>query len=190
MVPARVSWERNRLPLIARWKIFDNLRRSLLARRLSHCSSRAGRSCRAHPRSGRPSASSRWHSPRRSARDDVRHALALRRAGGRRQRNSAWPRQAWAAGDVPRQRCARAPARHRRDARPDLVDAERLLEWRRRRPPRVGAGPAVRGLRLAHDGQSHPRRGPPHRHCRSSSSSARGGASTTGPLAARPESSS
>ncbi len=31
MVPARAGWERNHLPLIARWKIFDNLRRSLLA---------------------------------------------------------------------------------------------------------------------------------------------------------------
>jgi cyclic beta-1,2-glucan synthetase len=31
VVPARVGWRRNRLPLIARWKIFDNLRRSLMA---------------------------------------------------------------------------------------------------------------------------------------------------------------
>ena len=31
MVPAREGWERNQLPLIARWKIFDNLRRSLMA---------------------------------------------------------------------------------------------------------------------------------------------------------------
>ena len=30
-VPARIGMARNRLPLIARWKIFDNLRRSLLA---------------------------------------------------------------------------------------------------------------------------------------------------------------
>ncbi len=29
-VPARSGWQRNRLPLISRWKIFDNLRRSLL----------------------------------------------------------------------------------------------------------------------------------------------------------------
>ena len=29
VVPTRVGWRRNRLPLIARWKIFDNLRRSL-----------------------------------------------------------------------------------------------------------------------------------------------------------------
>ena len=31
VVPTRVGWRRNRLPLIARWKIFDNLRRSLMA---------------------------------------------------------------------------------------------------------------------------------------------------------------
>jgi cyclic beta-1,2-glucan synthetase len=31
MVPARSGWRRNRLPLISRWKIFDNLRRSLMA---------------------------------------------------------------------------------------------------------------------------------------------------------------
>jgi cyclic beta-1,2-glucan synthetase len=31
IVPARGGWVRNRLPLISRWKIFDNLRRSLLA---------------------------------------------------------------------------------------------------------------------------------------------------------------
>jgi cyclic beta-1,2-glucan synthetase len=31
IVPARSGWQRNRLPLIARWKIFDNLRRSLMA---------------------------------------------------------------------------------------------------------------------------------------------------------------
>ena len=31
VVPARSGWRRNRLPLIARWKIFDNLRRSLMA---------------------------------------------------------------------------------------------------------------------------------------------------------------
>jgi cyclic beta-1,2-glucan synthetase len=31
VVPMRFGWQRNRLPLIARWKIFDNLRRSLLA---------------------------------------------------------------------------------------------------------------------------------------------------------------
>ncbi len=30
-VPTRAGWRRNRLPLIARWKIFDNLRRSLMA---------------------------------------------------------------------------------------------------------------------------------------------------------------
>ena len=30
-VPSRLGWHRNRLPLIARWKIFDNLRRSLTA---------------------------------------------------------------------------------------------------------------------------------------------------------------
>ncbi len=30
-VPTRSGWRRNRLPLIARWKIFDNLRRSLMA---------------------------------------------------------------------------------------------------------------------------------------------------------------
>ena len=30
VVPARAGWQRNRLPLIARWKIFDNLRRSLV----------------------------------------------------------------------------------------------------------------------------------------------------------------
>ena len=30
-VPARSGWRRNHLPLIARWKIFDNLRRSLMA---------------------------------------------------------------------------------------------------------------------------------------------------------------
>jgi cyclic beta-1,2-glucan synthetase len=29
-VPTRSGWQRNRLPLISRWKIFDNLRRSLL----------------------------------------------------------------------------------------------------------------------------------------------------------------
>jgi cyclic beta-1,2-glucan synthetase len=31
VVPTRSGWRRNRLPLIARWKIFDNLRRSLVA---------------------------------------------------------------------------------------------------------------------------------------------------------------
>jgi cyclic beta-1,2-glucan synthetase len=31
VVPARSGWRRNHLPLISRWKIFDNLRRSLLA---------------------------------------------------------------------------------------------------------------------------------------------------------------
>ena len=31
VVPAGAGWERNRLPLISRWKIFDNLRRSLMA---------------------------------------------------------------------------------------------------------------------------------------------------------------
>ena len=29
VVPSRAGWQRNRLPLISRWKIFDNLRRSL-----------------------------------------------------------------------------------------------------------------------------------------------------------------
>ncbi len=31
VVPTRSGWRRNRLPLMARWKIFDNLRRSLMA---------------------------------------------------------------------------------------------------------------------------------------------------------------
>jgi cyclic beta-1,2-glucan synthetase len=31
LVPTREGWQRNRLPLISRWKIFDNLRRSLVA---------------------------------------------------------------------------------------------------------------------------------------------------------------
>jgi cyclic beta-1,2-glucan glucanotransferase len=31
IVPGRTGWRRNQLPLIARWKIFDNLRRSLMA---------------------------------------------------------------------------------------------------------------------------------------------------------------
>ncbi len=31
VVPTRSGWQRNHLPLIARWKIFDNLRRSLMA---------------------------------------------------------------------------------------------------------------------------------------------------------------
>ena len=31
IVPARSGWRRNRLPMIARWKIFDNLRRSVMA---------------------------------------------------------------------------------------------------------------------------------------------------------------
>jgi len=31
LVPARGGWQRNRLPLISRWKVFDNLRRSLMA---------------------------------------------------------------------------------------------------------------------------------------------------------------
>ncbi len=31
LVPARSGWQRNQLPLIGRWKIFDNLRRSLMA---------------------------------------------------------------------------------------------------------------------------------------------------------------
>jgi len=31
MVPTRAGWERNRLPVIARWKILDNLRRTLVA---------------------------------------------------------------------------------------------------------------------------------------------------------------
>jgi cyclic beta-1,2-glucan synthetase len=31
VVPAASGWQRNQLPLIARWKIFDNLRRSLMA---------------------------------------------------------------------------------------------------------------------------------------------------------------
>ena len=31
VVPTELGWRRNRLPLIARWKIFDNLRRSLVA---------------------------------------------------------------------------------------------------------------------------------------------------------------
>ena len=30
-VPSRAGWRRNRLPLISRWKVFDNLRRSLVA---------------------------------------------------------------------------------------------------------------------------------------------------------------
>jgi len=31
LVPTRAGWERNRLPVISRWKIFDNLRRTLVA---------------------------------------------------------------------------------------------------------------------------------------------------------------
>src|SRR5213075_2065423 len=31
VVPGRTGWRRNTLPLISRWKIFDNLRRSLAA---------------------------------------------------------------------------------------------------------------------------------------------------------------
>ena len=44
------GWQRNRLPLISRWKILDNLRRSLVARRPSRCSCSAGRCLRAAPR--------------------------------------------------------------------------------------------------------------------------------------------
>ena len=45
-VPTRAGLRRNRLPLISRWKIFDNLRRSLRrARHGRRCSSPPGRCC-------------------------------------------------------------------------------------------------------------------------------------------------
>ena len=58
-VPTRHGLERNRLPLISRWKILDNLRRSLVAAGAARAArAPAGRSCRARRWSGR--AGGRW----------------------------------------------------------------------------------------------------------------------------------
>ena len=46
-VPSAADSKRNTLPLIGRWKILDNLRRSLVPPRCSRCSWPAGSSCRA-----------------------------------------------------------------------------------------------------------------------------------------------
>ena len=62
-VPARSGLKRNRLPLISRWKIFDNLRRSLLPPATMALLLSAGRSCREARRSGRPPSWPRWSSP-------------------------------------------------------------------------------------------------------------------------------
>ena len=48
-VPSRTGMTRNRLPLIARWKILDNLRRSLLPPATCCCSCSAGPSLPGHP---------------------------------------------------------------------------------------------------------------------------------------------
>ena len=59
IVPTRAGLERNRLPLISRWKILDNLRRSLVAPAVLLLLAAPGPSCPA----GRPSGRRRWWRP-------------------------------------------------------------------------------------------------------------------------------
>ena len=138
------GWQRNRLPLIARWKILDNLRRSLMAPATvalllagwtvlpgspivwtaiglarAGVSDRRRSSCAMLGHAG--SAPARW----RAALDDVSMAAARARA----------------AGDVPRQPGVRHAARDHRDARPRRVHARSgCSSGRRPRRPRSRAG--------------------------------------------------
>jgi cyclic beta-1,2-glucan synthetase len=53
VMPTRHGLERTRLPLISRWKVLDNLRRSLWRRRCSRCWSPRGCGCRIRRSAGR-----------------------------------------------------------------------------------------------------------------------------------------
>ena len=55
---ARGRWRHNPLSVVGRWKLFDNLRRSLTPRRSSSSCCWCGRSCRGRPSCGRSSRSS------------------------------------------------------------------------------------------------------------------------------------
>ena len=135
IVPTRAGWQRNHLPLIARWKIFDNLRRSLMApATVALLLAGWTRGCPGPPVAWTAAAlaprvrfRSRtrcvallamvWRPARwRAALEDVQSGRGARRAAGR----------------LSRERCLRAAARDHRDARPRRDHT--------RAPARVGNG--------------------------------------------------
>ena len=118
-VPTRTGLQRNRLPLISRWKIFDNLRRSLMAPATLALlflawtlpgSARCGR--RPSRRTGVSAVSARPRILAGPARQPWR--VFVREARGCQDRRGA----ARSAADVPRQPGVPDGARHRAHARP------------------------------------------------------------------------
>ena len=164
-VPTRAGWRRNRLPLIARWKIFDNLRRSLMAPATVALLLAGWTVLPGSPVVWTAIGLAAIGVPggRRACRAD-RHAgeagpLARRVRG---PADGGGPRGV--AGRVSRQRRVRPAARHHRDARPRRVHAPapaRMGDSGRRVQPRRVA--ARRRVRTADDGEPDRRGG---RACR------------------------
>ena len=155
-VPTRSGLKRNRLPLISRWKIFDNLRRSLVPARdrrpaLSGLDDPAGQPGGLDGRRpGRPRLSPL--SPAPGGRRGPPAAAAVagvppRRVGGREDR----PRPGVAAAHVPGQPGLREDPRDRADPRPPRGDPAPAC-WNGRRPrpakPERPEKPSGRGARL------------------------------------------
>ena len=144
----RAGWQRNRLPLISRWKILDNLRRSLMAPATRRsCCSRPGRSCPGSPAAWTARRPGRARLPRLSAAAaDARAARGPSSRGAcscaRRGRTCAprWPSVALQVTFLANQ-AYEMVARDRADARPPRPSRARgCWSGRRPRPARARAG--------------------------------------------------
>ena len=168
VVPTRSGWQRNQLPLIARWKIFDNLRRSLMAPAtvallLAGWTVLPGSPLAwtavalapvAFPVADQVVAllATLWRPARwRAQFDDLRMAAGARGAAGR----------------LPGERGVRTAARDRRHARPRRRSRASACSSGKRPPRRRSRGgtPRVGGVREGHDGEPA-RRGRRGRRCR------------------------
>ena len=150
-VPTPSGLQRNRLPLISRWKILDNLRRSLMAPATSRCSSLGWTVLPGSPLVVDGDRPRRARVSRRAARCIGSVAPARLAVAGARScaatiedlRTDVAARRA--AADVPRQPGLRDAARDRRHARaPRDHAATGCSNGRRRRPAPHAAGRRAR----------------------------------------------
>ena len=127
------GWQRNRLPLISRWKILDNLRRSLMAPAivallLAGLDRAAGLAARLDGRRPRRRARCRCAATGRCSAG--RHALAVGRAASRARGCPDRRRPRRAAADVPRRATPTSVLHAIGVTLVRLgVTRERLLEW-------------------------------------------------------------
>ena len=146
LVPSRDGWQRNQLPLIARWKIFDNLRRSLMAPAIVALLVAGWTVLPGSPRLDGDRPRGDGVSSRRSTRDDAGHAVApgAMAGGSGRRPDGGRPdvlQVAFLASDAYERLHAISVTLVRL-----WVTRERFLEWetaaaaaRRSRHPRFGA---------------------------------------------------